>query len=189
MTKVCRKCGLLKPLCDFYAERRNRDGRMSYCKICERKCVREHPTKKFRQRKYYEDNLEKIRNDHDQWRERNPGRLKALGRAWAQANPERYREIHRLKQTRRRALKRGVLVVATPEQVKARWEYYGNRCWICRMAAVATDHVKPIAKGGAHMACNLRPICQSCNSRKGSQWPYSTIALCTVPVDAPLSLP
>lgn len=47
-------------------------------------------------------------------------------------------------------------------------------CWICGGSATAVDHVKPIAKGGAHALCNLRPICRPCNSRKRDRWPYPT---------------
>jgi 5-methylcytosine-specific restriction endonuclease McrA len=187
--KTCRKCSAKKVLDEFYIERRNRDGRMSYCKVCERKRVREHPTKKIRQAKYYQDNLEKITADHARWRLANPGRLIELEKAWAKANPDRYKEIHRFKRIRRRAAKSGVLVVATADQIRARWEYYGNKCWICRAPAEATDHVKPLSRGGAHLACNLRPICTSCNSRKGDRWPYPIKVSCTIPVVPGLSLP
>jgi 5-methylcytosine-specific restriction endonuclease McrA len=38
--------------------------------------------------------------------------------------------------------------------------------------ATEIRHVKPIAKGGAEMLCNLRPICRSCNASKCDKWPY-----------------
>jgi 5-methylcytosine-specific restriction endonuclease McrA len=43
-------------------------------------------------------------------------------------------------------------------------------CWICGGPKDAIDHVKPRARGGAHLLCNLRPICTGCNSAKGSRW-------------------
>lgn len=33
-TKLCRKCGLEKPLDHFYRLRKGKDGRQSYCKDC-----------------------------------------------------------------------------------------------------------------------------------------------------------
>ncbi len=32
--KACTSCGVVKPLTDFYAEKRNANGRMSQCKAC-----------------------------------------------------------------------------------------------------------------------------------------------------------
>ncbi|UXA19558.1 HNH endonuclease [Mycobacterium sp. SMC-4] len=42
---------------------------------------------------------------------------------------------------------------------------------MCGAAWSTIDHVKPIAAGGAHMLCNLRPMCGSCNPSKGAKWP------------------
>jgi len=50
--------------------------------------------------------------------------------------------------------------------------FYGGRCWMCRTARWEhIDHVKPLARGGAHILANLRPACAACNHRKGSSWP------------------
>lgn len=90
-------------------------------------------------------------------------------RRYRQANPEKLRA----KNSRRRATLASVVAIPfTAEQLAQRWAYYGNRCWICGETADSTDHIKPIAKGGAHMLANLRPICTPCNSRKRDQWPY-----------------
>jgi len=32
------------------------------------------------------------------------------------------------------------------------------------------DHVKPLAKGGAHMLANLRLACSRCNNVKSDRW-------------------
>lgn len=59
---------------------------------------------------------------------------------------------------------------ATLEEIAARVEFYGWRCWICRAPFAEVDHVKPIAAGGSNWPSNLRPICVSCNRRKSSTW-------------------
>lgn len=35
----------------------------------------------------------------------------------------------------------------------------------------AIDHIFPIARGGQNDDANLRLLCKSCNSAKGSKWP------------------
>jgi 5-methylcytosine-specific restriction endonuclease McrA len=59
----------------------------------------------------------------------------------------------------------------TLQQLRQRLAYWNNCCWICGDPATAIDHVKPLAKGGAHMLCNFRPICQLCNNMKRDKWP------------------
>lgn len=62
----------------------------------------------------------------------------------------------------------------TDEQWAQKIAYYGWRCWICGDGSVPleADHVKPLSKGGAHMLCNLRPACRSCNASKNAKWPF-----------------
>jgi hypothetical protein len=63
---------------------------------------------------------------------------------------------------------------STDPQIRARIDFYGGLCWICRSAPYeALDHVKPLARGGSNWPANLRPACQSCNSQKGAKWPYT----------------
>ena len=53
------------------------------------------------------------------------------------------------------------------ENIKARYQY---RCAYCRERKPLTmDHVKPLAKGGAHHRINLIPACHSCNAKKGTK--------------------
>lgn len=52
MKKVCKKCGLEKPIEEFYVHKQMNDGHLNFCKECV----------KGRTHKYRQDNLEKIRN-------------------------------------------------------------------------------------------------------------------------------
>lgn len=114
---------------------------------------------------------------------------KAAKLAWAQrdrlANPQKWREKSRRdyardpqrrieSQNRRRAIKRATaLVPLSAALLDARWMFYAGLCWMCGEDATEWDHVKPLAKGGAHMLCNLRPACRSCNAQKSASWPLA----------------
>lgn len=112
----------------------------------------------------------------------NRAKLIERARRWAQANPEKRREIRRrYKKTDRGRLmdlshvhvrlarKRGAPGKATPEQLVARWNYFGGRCWLCFKPASQWDHVIPLAGGGTNWPSNLRPACGPCNQSKGAK--------------------
>lgn len=103
------------------------------------------------------------------WREQNPDTVREVKRRWKQAN----KDVVRLHGANRRARERALTTIPfTAEQLAQKWAYHGNKCWICHGAADSTDHVKPVAKDGAHMLCNLRPVCRPCNSSKCDKWPF-----------------
>lgn len=104
------------------------------------------------------------------WAREHPDKIKAMKRATERRHVDRVRLAH----NRRRAIQNAApgARYTTVAMVKARWEMFGDRCWICGAPATATDHVKPIAAGGGNWPCNLRPICKNCNSSKGAKWPF-----------------
>ena len=128
-------------------------------------------------------NREHIRESNARYYRENPARSKAMSRDWARRNIERVRECRRewgrnnrakariWEHARRARLKAAKAIPFTAEQLMQKWDFYGGKCWICGLQAGATDHVKPLAKGGAHILANLRPICTPCNSKKRDQWP------------------
>lgn len=111
---------------------------------------------------------------------REQGRVNA--RAWVEANREKRREIQRRYKRsengrqrdlasvhNRNARIRNAPGVASVEQMRARWDYYGGRCWMCGRLADEWDHVIPVARGGSNWPANLRPACRQCNVRKGAR--------------------
>lgn len=102
-----------------------------------------------------------------------PEAYNAMRRAQYAANPEPTREIVR----RRDAAKReGVrLYRVTAEQIEAKIAYWGGRCWACGAPWEHLDHVKPLARGGAHMLANLRPMCARHNRAKSDLWPLDVV--------------
>lgn len=152
LLKKCPGCAQYKLMTEFAICVSRKDGRQSSCRKCMRRNV-------------------------DRWIQSNRDKHNASTRRWQRANPD----MRRATDARRRANQAAAAHIPfTSKQLAARWAYYGDRCWICRARATATDHVKPIAKGGAHMLCNLRPICKPCNSAKNATWPFNPEMICRV---------
>jgi hypothetical protein len=125
---------------------------------------------KLSKQKDYQKNRDRYLASFAEWRRNNPERRRELHRAWCEANPERVRASRVARTARRRARERGANCPATIEQIAERIAYFGWRCWICSMPYEQVDHFKPLAKCGAHIACNLRPICGTCNLKKHARW-------------------
>lgn len=171
--KTCSVCRAAKSEVEFYPERRNRSGIRSYCKECGRGKARAF-YRRFPDR--YKENARAWARSHpekyvEHIRQQNEKRYD-IKMAWQKAHPEIARET----QYRRRARLKSVQTVRfTKADLRARLSMFGNLCWICRGPMQAVDHVKPLNAGGAHMLCNLRPICKICNAKKGHRWPLSAV--------------
>lgn len=97
------------------------------------------------------------------WRTENPEKMKALKKAYRKNN----RPVVLAWLMRRRARKAQAPGYSTAEQIQARVDYYGGKCYLCRIAPYEhIDHVIPIAKGGTNWPANLRPACAICNMKK-----------------------
>jgi len=136
----------------YYAERR--DEKIAYAKA------------------YNIAHQEKIISYGVVYRQEHRERLKSYRSTRYDEHRDEMQAYGRMNASRRRTRENGAEGYADVNQVRARWEYYGNRCYICGVEAEATDHVIPLAKGGSNWPANLRPICNRCNSVKGAKWPY-----------------
>lgn len=187
----CRQCGVVKPPEGFYPH----DPRQ--CKECRKANASEwhganlDRAHKQRQEKYYSrppewHDEERVRLRD--WKRAHPEVIRAYSertaeetrrraRQWAQDNPEQARKNALASLRRRRARLRKVQVMSfTHAELEGKVAYWGDRCWVCHGSWDHIDHVKPVAKGGSHILCNLRPICASCNNKKTAKWPVSTSA-------------
>ena len=125
------------------------------------------------QKVYRAEHRPEINAQHKTYRAAHPEEITAYWRGYRSS--EQGKAVHCAVQHRRNARKRGALGAdyTTAAMIKARCEVWDNKCWICGAPMEAVDHVKPLCKGGAHLPCNLRPICWSCNSSKNGKWPYN----------------
>lgn len=145
--KFCSRCGDAVAISEFGVQRASRDGRHPWCKQCVVAYGRER----------YINNADAIKAQVYEKRRANP----ALARVWQYAGTMRYWA------RRRGAVITGVRVGIT--EIKSRWAMWGGRCYLCGDGATATDHVIPLSAGGLHVPANLRPICHTCNSKKGAK--------------------
>lgn len=84
--------------------------------------------------------------------------------------PEHYRLIRRTVEATRRAKSKGSFTVTEWLELKSK---HGYICLCCRKSesevALHADHVIPISKGGPNTIANIQPLCQPCNSSKGTR--------------------
>lgn len=147
--KACTRCGATKPRSAFYVDKRRKSGLFSWCKECFRAHCREADAKSGPRQRTPEKNASDV----------------ARLRRWREANPERMAAVNREAQSRRRA--------GGGEKVdyEAILSEHGMVCHICTddiagRGDLHFDHVVPLAKGGPHIASNIRPSHAACNLRK-----------------------
>lgn len=184
--QLCRDCLQWKPRDGFSPGK-------SYCKPCNVKRAvawqqknpdkknktalayfyRHHEARKAAGRKWKKEHRAQERMYQRAYRKAHPDTTTELWRQrYWERHPDKLAESKLRREQRRRARKRGVMVDVTKQQLDARWNVFGGLCWICRQTANEWDHVKPLARGGAHIPANLRPVCGHCNRVKQDQWPY-----------------
>lgn len=155
-TKVCIGCHKTKPVSEFYKSPHG-DGYRARCGSChwnsQKKAAREASPDERRRLSEY---------------------AKAKARRWDVIHPF----SKRARRLNRRALLHGVAGRLSEKEVRAAWELYHCRCWICGANATDTDHYRPTNKtaGGTNTADNIRPICPECNQKRSHRWRGESIA-------------
>ena len=187
--KRCTKCGIEKPLNEFYPLKAGIGGRHSWCRICANQdCKDRHlknPEKKRESdRRYRERNIERIREYDrnrvrdpierkkaiDKWQSNNPGRSREIKRKWEKNNPEKVMDHSR----RKRAKRKNAIIEKFPAQ-----EIFERDQWVCQIChkrvnkklkwpnpmSPSLDHIKPISKGGSHERKNTQLTHLGCNMK------------------------
>jgi len=118
--------------------------------------------------RYYAKNREKVRAYQAKRYVDNRDKLSADNAKWSKANPEKVRA----KSHRWRARKANAQGDHTAAQLKARFDYHGNKCIYCNSTENHhADHMIPLSRGGANWPSNMVPACASCNISKGAKTP------------------
>lgn len=175
--KTCKKCGIEKPLEEFWRNSAHADGKHPSCKQCGGEY----------QRQYKRDHPEVQRRARKKWEAANPEkRLAAKRRQWAArrdvegerqkarrlADPEKYAEFQRRNHAARKAngkerayrlMGNYGLTVAEYDALMAK---QGERCPICARSLV-DGRVKPVVDH-CHDSGRVRGLlCNGCNMHLG----------------------
>lgn len=165
--RICRRCLVEKPLSEFAASSRDKEGYATQCKECVsyQQYVVNREQSLERMRNHYANNKEDYQATMRKWREENKEQDRESHRRWAAEHPLQYRELAKRRKVRRRDATVGKvdydLII----------EQYGFICHICNkeimdLKDLHMDHVVPLARGGAHAQDNLLPAHGICNQRK-----------------------
>lgn len=92
--KTCKNCNLEKPFDEFHLSKKDKDGRVVFCKKCksekDRKYYHENRERLIRKSsEYYSDNKEKVSIANKKYREKNKDRKKKSDADYAKKNSEK----------------------------------------------------------------------------------------------------
>lgn len=104
--KICSKCKEKKPLVEFYKNKTKKDGHANRCIGCKKKI----------QKKYRQDNIDKVRAYERKYYQNNLDKMHASMKKYRKNNPEKY-----LAQARKRQRSRDVMDRRN-KQRKERWK-------------------------------------------------------------------
>lgn len=159
------------------SERYTRTGKCVAClDYCSKRWVEQNPEKvKARSARWQKSNPEKCRERARRWRESNPDKAKAATDRYRSTDIEGWRELDRVRSSRRRAQLRGDTGSHTKADLAEILIAQGGRCAYCRVNLKRTkkhvDHIQPLARGGSNGRANLQYLCQTCNVTKSAKDP------------------
>ena len=153
-TKVCTKCGESKPLSEYH---KHKAGRFGLAAVCD-KCIA------AKDRKYREENKEKVAAVHKKYYEANKEKIAAQKKKYGEENKDKIAA----KSAKHRAIKASLPGHYTAAEFTAICKKYNNRCLCCgKKRKLTADHVVPITwKGSTNYISNIQPLCGPCNSGK-----------------------
>jgi 5-methylcytosine-specific restriction endonuclease McrA len=141
-SKTCTSCKkvLEATPANFHKQKNGRYGFTSKCKPCK--------------------NLEIA-----EWTRKNPEMSRAQKMRWKALNYEKYLQIKRDDQRRRKyRLRSGKVGVEEWKKMLAEYNFSCAHCG--SQDDITQDHIIPLSRGGANLIENIQPLCRSCNSRK-----------------------
>lgn len=191
--RACSVCKIGKVESQFYQRKTGSKYPFYQCIECKRKLALEYRIKntemlREKQNIYASLHREQERIRARDWAIKNPDKVSAMHKAWANNNPgahamyaKKYRttpaskEIQRAAVRNRRARVRGAEGCHTKIDILRIGLLQGWQCVYCRVkikTGYHADHIIPIAKGGRNDWHNIQLLCASCNMKKNAKWPH-----------------
>ena len=198
--KKCGKCKKELPLTDFHKNKRAKDGLSNQCKECRKQYYQDNKqtiakqVKLYQQenaeiiavkrKKYLRDNYEDIAAKQKRYLQDNAEAVAQYSKRYYQENIEvikkkkkqhrqKYPEKPRIRNQRRRALKKSLPATLTVGQWERCLTYFNHKDAYTglTMDVVSQDHVIPVTSGGGYSVNNIIPCESSINCSKGNkQW-------------------
>jgi 5-methylcytosine-specific restriction endonuclease McrA len=169
--KICRVCGILKDLLEFYPHKGMLDGHLNMCKACSIVKAKEWNYKNNRKiylKEYYEKNKEKLaKSNKERWWLNRDKNLEA-SKLWKKNNKDKVRYSNR----KRRELKDMNDFHFLKEHEDLVFSLFGFKCFKCgKDDILCLDHHVPLSKGGKLILGNVSVLCGSCNTSKKDKMP------------------
>jgi hypothetical protein len=155
LEKLCPRCGIVKPLDAFYAQKYGRLGRKPTCKLCET----------AEQRAARAADPEHRRAIERKWWAAHGAETKPRRKHWHRANLDKCR----LKAVRRRARVHQAEGSFTQADIEAIYAAQDGLCAYCVAplnGRYHIEHKQPLSRGGTNWPDNLCCSCSLCNWRK-----------------------
>lgn len=157
-SRQCSICKLVKDLSEFPNHKAYPLGKHYRCKICDRALSA----------KYYANNTEKERQRRiNYYNNQSVQEKRDYASKYYASNTEKVAN----NQNRRRARKHNNGGKHTADEWLEKKLLFNNECAICKCTTckLTRDHIIPLTKGGTDNINNIKPLCRSCNSRKGNK--------------------
>jgi hypothetical protein len=121
-------------------------------------------------KEYMNANKEKVAEIKRRCAKAKPEYYRQKAIEWRQNHPERFKELQRRRNHRRRAKSKengGMYTESEWENLK---RVYNYRCLCCEnQLPLEVDHIVPVMKNGTNDISNIQPLCRSCNAKKSAK--------------------
>lgn len=163
--KICKDCGLSKPLSEYHKKKDTKDGLRTSCKVC----------RSVSSKQWYEDNKERRLVKSREWNSNNKERRRHNNNAWWRNNPDkRYKKFKKFhennpaKNSEYVAKRRAARIQRTPQWLNEDQLWFIKEIYeLAQLRTKVTgvehhvDHIVPL-KGkdvsGLHLPWNLQVI-------------------------------
>ncbi len=171
-TKQCNKCGVVKSIDCFHAEKLGKNGLRSWCKPCKIAADvarSKTPEGRSRSKAWYQS--EKGQNYYDLYRARPETRKKSRRstKAWEDANPDKVEARGKRRLNAVRAAPGGGFFKNRLDYQPRVLEFKGMCAYCLVNPYTEMDHATPLSRGGTNFPENVWPACRACNRGVGGK--------------------